>query len=153
MQVEGWPGLMSTEMATRYLSIEQTGFLELAARFGIPAVEAEEGSPRWRKQDLDRLIKKLPSMALPSGGTRTTHLIRLEESHIEAIADAVAERLRREPSASGRKLVSIKEAAALLGLGRTTVYRMIEEGRLSTAKIGRRTLVHMETINSVIGDT
>ena len=149
-QVEGWPGLMSTEMATRYLSVEEARFLKIASRFGIPAVDAEDGSTRWRKQDLDRLIKRLPSVAAPPASSHMTHHIRIEENHIEAIADAVAERLRREPSVSGRKLVSIIEASELLGLGRTTIYRMIGEGQLATSKIGRRTLVHMDTINSVI---
>lgn len=151
-KIDGWPGLMSTEMATRYLSVEEARFLELASRFRIPAADAEDGLLRWRKQDLDRLIHRLPSVEAPPARNRIKHLIRLEEAHIEAIADAVAERLRCEPSISGRKLVSIKEASELLGLGRTTIYRMVGEGQLTTAKIGRRTLVHMDTITAIISD-
>lgn len=152
-RVEGWPGLISTEMASRYLSLEEATFFELAARFGVLAVETGDGVLKWRRQDLDRLIRKLPSLTATPIKPQTTHLLRLEDSHIVAIADAVVERLSRRPSLSDRKLVSIGEATTLLGLGRTTVYRMIGEGRLTAAKIGRRTLIHLDTINSIIDDT
>jgi excisionase family DNA binding protein len=46
--------------------------------------------------------------------------------------------------------ISIKDAAKALGLGRTTIYAMIADGRLETFKIGRRTLVRMESIRRVI---
>jgi len=46
--------------------------------------------------------------------------------------------------------ISIKEAAKALGLGRTTIYAMIADGRLEAFKIGRRTLVRMESILRLI---
>jgi excisionase family DNA binding protein len=46
--------------------------------------------------------------------------------------------------------ISIKDAAKALGLGRTTIYAMIAAGRLDSFKIGRRTLVKMESIRRVI---
>jgi excisionase family DNA binding protein len=46
--------------------------------------------------------------------------------------------------------LSIKDAAKALGLGRTTIYAMIADGRLEIFKIGRRTLVKMESIRRVI---
>jgi len=46
--------------------------------------------------------------------------------------------------------LSIKDAAKALGLGRTTIYVMIADGRLETFKVGRRTLVRMESIRRVI---
>ncbi len=46
--------------------------------------------------------------------------------------------------------VSIKNAAKALGLGRTTIYAMIADGRLEAFKVGRRTLVRMESIRRVI---
>lgn len=151
IQVEGWPALMSTEMATRYLSVEEARFIELVNRFKTPAVEAGDTSIRWRRLDLDRLIKQLPSVAGLPTLTQPAYTVRLQEAHVEAIANAVAQRLEREPTVSGRKLVSIREAGTILGLGRSSVYRMIEDGRLKTTKIGRRTLVHMDRINSIVG--
>lgn len=149
--IEGWPALLSTEMASRYLSIDETTFLQLAERHHAPAVNVDGATMRWRRQDLDRLIKKLPSISykLPSDYSR--HLVRLEDAHVEAIANAVTERLERGGSFSGRKLVSIKEAGTILGLGRSSIYRMIEDGRLTTKRIGRRNLVHMDTINAILG--
>jgi excisionase family DNA binding protein len=46
--------------------------------------------------------------------------------------------------------VSIKETAKALGLGRTSIYAMIADGRLETFKIGRRTLVRMESIRRLV---
>ena len=112
--IEGWPELMTTEMATRYLSIDEDSLFRLAARHQIPAVEVDAASIRWRKQDLDRIIKKLPSASDLPTSDKPMHMIRLESVHIEAIATAVAQRLEREPSVSGRKLISIKEAGTIL---------------------------------------
>ena len=41
---------------------------------------------------------------------------------------------------------TVKEAAELLGVGRTTVYALIRSGRLPVVKIGRRTVIRRETL-------
>lgn len=46
--------------------------------------------------------------------------------------------------------VSINDAAKALGLGRTTIYAMIADGRLEAFKIGSRTLVRMESIRRLV---
>lgn len=46
--------------------------------------------------------------------------------------------------------VSINDAARTLGLGRTTVYHLINEGQLDGRKLGRRTLVTTESIRALI---
>ena len=46
--------------------------------------------------------------------------------------------------------VSIKDAAKALGLGRTSIYAMIADGRLEAFKIGRRTLVRVESITRLV---
>jgi excisionase family DNA binding protein len=43
--------------------------------------------------------------------------------------------------------LSIKDTAKLLGLGRSTIYRLIGEGQLQSVKIGRRTLIKAASIN------
>ncbi len=45
---------------------------------------------------------------------------------------------------------SINETAKTLSLGRTTIYALIREGRLETIKLGRRTLVKMESIRRLL---
>jgi excisionase family DNA binding protein len=48
-------------------------------------------------------------------------------------------------------LVSIADAGRMLSVGRSTLYRLIGEGRLETVKIGRRTLVRTASIRALAG--
>lgn len=45
-----------------------------------------------------------------------------------------------------RVLVTIEEAADALAVGRTTVYGLLQSGQLTAAKIGRRSLVTVESV-------
>ena len=49
-------------------------------------------------------------------------------------------------------LASIPDAQRALGIGRSTAYRLIEEGQLETVKIGRRTLVKVSSIRMLAGE-
>lgn len=46
--------------------------------------------------------------------------------------------------------ISITEAAKALSLGRTTIYAMIADGRLEAFKLGRRTLIRVESIRRLV---
>lgn len=46
--------------------------------------------------------------------------------------------------------VSTREAAKLLGLGKTSIYRLINEGALTRIRLGRRTLVTTASIKALI---
>lgn len=46
--------------------------------------------------------------------------------------------------------VSVGEAGRSIGIGRTKVYELINEGRLKTFKLGRRTLVTVASIHALI---
>lgn len=46
--------------------------------------------------------------------------------------------------------VTIDGAAKATGLGRTTLYTLINEGKLATVKIGRRTLVKTDSIRELL---
>ena len=46
-------------------------------------------------------------------------------------------------------LASIPEATRMLSVGRSTLYRLISDGKLQTVKIGRRTLIRMDSIQSL----
>ncbi|MCH8616353.1 helix-turn-helix domain-containing protein [Sphingomonas sp. SM33] len=46
---------------------------------------------------------------------------------------------------------SVHEAAHALGVGRTTIYALIQNGRLATFKIGRRTLIPVESLKAFVG--
>jgi excisionase family DNA binding protein len=47
-------------------------------------------------------------------------------------------------------VLSIADTAKALGLGRTSIYAMIEDGRLDAIKLGSRRLVTTESIRRVI---
>ena len=49
-----------------------------------------------------------------------------------------------------KKLISIEEACQILGVGRTSVYRLISDNKLQTLHIGRRHLVVMESIDRLL---
>jgi excisionase family DNA binding protein len=46
--------------------------------------------------------------------------------------------------------VSISDAAKVLGLGRTSIYAMIADGRLDAFKLGRRRLVRVDSIRRLV---
>lgn len=46
--------------------------------------------------------------------------------------------------------VSINDAARALGLGRTSIYSLINDGKLEARKLGRRTLVTTQSIRALI---
>jgi excisionase family DNA binding protein len=48
------------------------------------------------------------------------------------------------------RLLAIKQAIYELGISRTAIYELIENGRLKTVKIGRRRLVPIEAIEELI---
>ena len=45
---------------------------------------------------------------------------------------------------------SINDTAKALSLGRTSIYALIRDGRLETIKLGRRTLVKVESIRRLL---
>ncbi len=48
-----------------------------------------------------------------------------------------------------RLLISIPDAAAMLGLGRSKIYELITEGRIDTVSIGRRRLVRIDSVRAL----
>ena len=48
--------------------------------------------------------------------------------------------------------ISISGAAKALDLGRTSIYELINEGRLETIKIGRRRLIKTESIRRLVDE-
>ena len=45
---------------------------------------------------------------------------------------------------------TVNDTAKALGLGRTSIYSLIREGRLEAIKMGRRTLIKVESIHRLI---
>lgn len=49
--------------------------------------------------------------------------------------------------------ISISDAAQSLGLGRTSIYAMINDGRLEAFKLGRRRLVTVESVRKLVAES
>lgn len=49
-------------------------------------------------------------------------------------------------------LASIPDTQRALGIGRSTAYRLIDDGKLETVKIGRRTLIRVSSIRALAGE-
>lgn len=46
--------------------------------------------------------------------------------------------------------LTVADAVRLIGVGKTTIYRLIAQGRLSSIKIGRRKLVLMASVHELM---
>jgi excisionase family DNA binding protein len=77
---------------------------------------------------------------------------RLEAALVE-LAAAIREEIAAEdhPPAPDR-LLSVDEAAAMLGLGRSALYGEMGAGRLRSVKVGRRRLVPAASVATYIAD-
>jgi excisionase family DNA binding protein len=50
----------------------------------------------------------------------------------------------------GRAVLTLAEVARVLGLGRTTIYRLIREKKMKVINVGRRTLVPLEVVDAIL---
>lgn len=46
--------------------------------------------------------------------------------------------------------ISVADAAQMIGLGKTRTWALIASGELATVKIGRRTLVKVDSLRSLV---
>ncbi len=56
----------------------------------------------------------------------------------------------KEPAAMQAVSTSVKNAAFLIGIGRTKVYELINQGKLETISVGRRRLVKTSSIRALV---
>ena len=150
-----WPAALTLDQACHYLSIEQPAFGALMDRSRILPVDLGDGAPRWRRSDLDSLLKRLPVLpqSTPARGTAT---ITLDRKTIDEIVAAIRTSL---PSADASEMpradgvVSVKGASKQLSLSRSTLYKRIADGTLEVRRIGKRTLVLQSSIDRLINGT
>ena len=48
-------------------------------------------------------------------------------------------------------LVSVKDASRMLGIGRSSMWKLISRGEIETRRIGRRTLIRRQALESFAG--
>ena len=150
--IDGWPTLMSLDLALRYLSIDEASFFAVADDYCVEAVEVRPNMPRWKKADLDRLLKRLPTWRGLAATHRQPEKLAISDADLERLAVAISRHMGSGDVAVPSELVSIKDASRMVGLGRTTLYNLINEGRLETRQIGRRRLVLRSSIAALLAD-
>ena len=55
-----------------------------------------------------------------------------------------------KPFPAPRLTVTVPEAARATGLGRTTIYKLIDDGKLRRNKVGKRTLVWYDDLQKLV---
>lgn len=143
-----WPAMLTFELACRYLSLESARFQALAERHHVYPVEVDDVCALWRRSDLNRLVGRLPIVRSVQGDPAQPKLIALDAATVHQLATLIAARL--DQSGDSPELLSVKEAGRRLGLSRSTVYKMIDQGTLVVRRIGGRTLITRDSISSVI---
>ena len=51
-----------------------------------------------------------------------------------------------QPTRNALSLLSVKDAAQLLGVGKTTIYKLLGQRAIDAVKIGRKTLLRVESL-------
>lgn len=151
--VMGWPALLTLEHACRYLSLDGPEYISLVTRWGVSPVEIDSDKIMWRLSDLNSLLKRLPAAKGALERLRQPRLVHFDAATIALLADAIATRLHLDgglPAQNKPRLIAIKEACRQLGLGRTKVNQMIDEGVLQVQRIGRRKLVTQKSIQALL---
>ncbi len=148
--VLGWPALMKLETASQYLSLDNLTFEFVANRYSVFPAVINDDQNRWRKTDLDKLIKRLPNNMEFESPTPEKRVLNLDKRSLEELALKIGDQLKNAKAGKTSSLVSISETASFLGVGRSTVYRLIDNGQLKKRKIGRRTLITRGSINLLL---
>src|SRR3954462_7576736 len=97
----------------------------------------------WPAASRARCRRAEPRGRCPDRDRRDTAMTDRLTAALAELAEALREELRAEAAADPRaldRLLSVHEAAAMLGLGRSVLYAEIGAGRLATLKVGRRRL-------------
>ncbi|HEY8616299.1 helix-turn-helix domain-containing protein [Phenylobacterium sp.] len=138
---------MPLEMAARYVSLDEASFLSLCRVNAVAAVEPAKGAYRWRRRDIDRLVNELPPSEPP------TWQVPSAATAGGALSDADVARIAARVGAAGPQTpqaYSVKDAAAVSGIGRSTLYKLMKDGRLTVVRVGSRTLIPRQAIEALL---
>ena len=144
-----WPLLLTTEMASQFLSLDRERFLELVKQIRIDAIDIDGDEVRWHRRDIEKAVSKLPKIYSQSLMKSSLRARSLDDSTIDRIAAAVAVRMQGVGQARLPELVSLRDACKALGVGRSTIYRLINTGRIEVKHIGRRSLIPRSEIEKI----
>ena len=136
-------------MAARYLSLDEHSFGVVADKAGVRPVDLNLPLVRWRRSELDRLVARLSSAPAAEAATRGAPEPDQAEILIQRIVQGVTARVTNQPTEPPPHSMSLKDAARTIGVSRSTLYRLVSEGRLPTHRIGQRVLVKRSDVEAL----
>jgi excisionase family DNA binding protein len=81
---------------------------------------------------------------------KNTQVQQIDEKLLDKLATAVADKINRQPNQVASKLISITEAGHILGMGRSTIYRLMDLGKLPKHRIGSRALISRSDVEQLL---
>jgi excisionase family DNA binding protein len=75
-----------------------------------------------------------------------------EKQFVEELANAIAERISRSPSAGTKRLLTLPEAAEYIGRSQKAVERLIQRGAIPVTKIDGKRQVDRAALDKIIAD-
>ena len=66
-------------------------------------------------------------------------------------SDTTPDKLELQPIKPGDLVASVAQAEKAVGVGRTTIDKLMREGKLDRKKVGRRTFITVESIEKLLG--
>lgn len=83
--ISSWPLLLTTEMASQFLSLDKERFLELVRHNKIDTVDAGGDQVRWHRHDIEKVISKLPKIDFQSLVKSMPRMRSLDDATIEKL--------------------------------------------------------------------
>lgn len=149
--LEGWPALLTHEMAARYLSLDGATFTAVAEQFRIYPVAPAPGCERWRRSDLDRMIRRLDTKPLVSTkSSSSTHEISLDRDTVRQLADVIEQGLRGYGGRPSGEYLSIRDVVAEFSISRSSVYKLIGTGKIEVRRLAGRTLIIRSSVEKLL---
>ncbi len=71
---------------------------------------------------------------------------------VAELVEALREDVRAETVDAPDRLLSVDEAAALLGIGRSVLYSLIGSGRIRSISVGRRRLIPSSAVREFVDE-
>jgi excisionase family DNA binding protein len=154
------------DMLERLWALLSLPLLLCSVRIKYPHPKFDAGSPvLWQSFSITRQRTPLFALTCPAVGST---LRRVNRSDIEmgrrhqnandevtaANASSASDHIERASIPFAQRLTcTIAEASQATGLGRTKIYELIAEGRVATTTVGRRRLVLIRSLYSLVGMT
>jgi len=147
-----WPILMSTDMAARFLSVDELTFALVAERSNLKPVNLGVPLVRWRRAELERLVAKLETAEHTVTDPRLVAMREADEGLAERIVQTVVSRVAAADRQPPPLMVSVRDAGKLMGVGYTTIYKLIGDGRLPAHRLGGRTLIKRSDVEALFAE-